>query len=247
MRILHTADLHLGRTFNGLALDQDQAVVLDQVLAALQATQANLLIIAGDLFDRATPPAPAVRMLNDFLSRVLSETGAAIALIAGNHDSPDRIESMAVATDRRRALIRGVPLAEERPLVLQDRHGPVAITGLPFAYEHAARAALGDVTLATPEDVLRAELAAARPHLLPDARQVIIAHGFVAGAMGTEGERPLARVGGIETVDPAIFAGAHYVALGHLHRPQPSALTRSGKRSRWCWSIWMRPGRWQST
>ncbi len=220
MRILHTADLHLGRQFNGIALDDDHQAVLDQIVKALIEHRADVLVIAGDIFDRAAPPASAVRQFNAFLSRVASETGAAVAMIAGNHDSGDRIAAMSVMTDTRRALIRGGPRADEVPLVLHDSHGPVAFSGLPFAYEYAAREVFGDESLASPQDVIAAQIAAARPHVPDGARWVVVAHAFVAGALGSDGERPLTRVGGIETVDPEVFAGAHYVALGHLHRPQ---------------------------
>ena len=220
MRILHTADLHLGRQFNGVALDADHDAVLAQIAATLVEHDVDALVIAGDVFDRASPPASAVRRFNGFLSRVASETRAAVVAIAGNHDSGDRIEAMSILTDGDRALIRGVLDAEERPLVLRDRHGPVAFTGLPFAYEYAARERFGDETIRNPEDVLRAQIAAARPHVPEGARRVIVAHAFVSGGVSGDAERPLTRVGGVETVGPEVFDGAHYVALGHLHRPQ---------------------------
>jgi len=72
----------------------------------------------------------------------------------------------------------------------------------------------------TPEDVIAAQIASARRNVPEGARWVIVAHAFVAGADGSDSERPLARVGGVETVRPDVFEGAHYVALGHLHRPQ---------------------------
>lgn len=220
MRILHTADLHLGRQFNGLALDEDQAAVLDQIVGALVRHKADVLVIAGDIFDRAAPPQTAVRQFNAFVSRVANETSAAVVMIAGNHDSGDRIAAMSIMTDRKRALIRGTAAVDEQPIVLHDEHGPVAFSGLPFTYEYAARECFADETLATPEDVLAAQVGAARNNLPQGARWVIVAHAFVAGASGSESERPLARVGGIETVRPEVFDGACYVALGHLHRPQ---------------------------
>lgn len=220
MRILHTADLHLGRQFNGLPLEADHDAILGQILDALVSRDADVLVIAGDVFDRAAPPAPAVRQFNAFLSQVASQTRAAVVMIAGNHDSGDRIAAMSVMTDTRRALIRGVISASEMPLVLQDAAGPVAFTGLPFAYEHAARECFSDDTLHSPEDVLRAQIASARSHLPEGVRWVAVAHAFVAGASNSESERPLTRVGGIETVSTEVFTGAHYVALGHLHRPQ---------------------------
>lgn len=220
MRILHTADLHLGRQFGGLGLEDDHEAVLGQIAAAVAERRADVLVIAGDVFDRASPPASAVRQFNGFLSRIASGTGAAVVMIAGNHDSGDRIAAMSIMTDTRRALIRGAVSAEEPPLVLEDGHGTVAFSALPFAYEYAARACFGDETIGTPEDVLRAQVAAARRRVPPGARWVIVAHGFVAGGSGSDGERPLTRVGGIETVGAEVFAGADYVALGHLHRPQ---------------------------
>jgi len=123
-------------------------------------------------------------------------------------------------TDTRRALIRGAISADERPLVLSDAFGPVAFTGLPFAYEYAARECFTDEALQTPEDVLAAQVSCARRNIPEGARWVVVAHAFVAGASGSDSERPLTRVGGIETVGSAVFDGAHYVALGHLHRPQ---------------------------
>lgn len=220
MRILHTADLHLGRQFNGIALDDDHQAVLDQIVAATINEKPQALIIAGDIFDRAAPPASAVRQFNAFLTRIARETDAAVVMIAGNHDSADRIGAMALMTDTRRALIRGPLSATEPPLVLNDEHGPVAFSALPFAYEYAARECFGDETIASPEGVLAAEVAAARAALPEGARWVIAAHAFVTGGSASEGERPLTRVGGVETVRTAIFEGADYVALGHLHRPQ---------------------------
>lgn len=220
MRILHTADLHLGRQFNGIALDDDHQSALDQIVAATIKHAPQVLLIAGDVFDRAAPPASAVRQFNAFLTRIARETDAAVVMIAGNHDSADRIGAMALMTDTRRALIRGPLMAEEPPLVLEDEHGPVAFSALPFAYEYAARECFGNETIASPEDVLAAEVAAARAALPQAARWIIAAHAFVTGGSASEGERPLTRVGGVETVRTGIFDGAHYVALGHLHRPQ---------------------------
>lgn len=220
MRILHTSDLHLGRQFSGISLDEDHDRILDQIVRAIVAHRADVLVIAGDIFDRAAPPATAVRQFNSFLSRVASETTAAVVMIAGNHDSGDRIASMSIMTDTSRALIRGAVAVDERPLVLVDEQGAVAFSGLPFSYEYAARECFADEGIQTPEDVLAAQVAAARGNIPKDARWVVVAHAFVAGAQGSDSERPLARVGGIETVRPQIFEGAHYVALGHLHRPQ---------------------------
>jgi exonuclease SbcD len=220
MRILHTSDWHLGRTLAQESLLDDQAQLLDQVFEAIVEHEVDALIIAGDLFDRAVPRKEAVQLFNDFLARVYGETGAAIVAIAGNHDAPDRISFNAALQDPRRVLIRGPLRDRPHALILTDEHGQVAFSALPYCEIFAAREAFGDVGIASPAHALAAQLAQARQHVPAGARWVVTAHAFVEGGRITETERPLAQVGGIETVPPAIFEGAAYVALGHLHRAQ---------------------------
>lgn len=221
MRILHTGDWHLGRQFHAVSLEDDHETVLAQVEDAIATHLPDVLIIAGDIFDRATPPQSALRRFGDFIRRLGANSGTAIVLIAGNHDSAAQIGMMGVLADADRSLVRGPLDAEEKPLLLFDEHGPVAISALPFSYEFAARACYGNDDICCPADVLREQVASARRHLPEGARWVVVAHAFVEGASTSEGERPLTpAVGGIETVPSSVFDGAHYVALGHLHRPQ---------------------------
>lgn len=220
MKLLHTSDLHLGRQFDRISLDEDHEAVLDQIVEAVKTNGVDVLIIAGDVFDRASPPQSAVRQFNWFLQRVKTETTAAVAMIAGNHDSGDRIDLSAIAADQSRWLIRGAISADEAPLLLSDQHGDVAISALPFAYEYAARECFASESIDTPEDVLAAQVEAARAKVPKRARWIIVAHAFVTGGSVSDSERSLTRVGGIETVRTSVFDGAHYVALGHLHRPQ---------------------------
>lgn len=220
MRFLHTADLHLGRQLHGLSLEADQDAMLDQIVDAAKTHDVDALLIAGDIYDRAAPPRAAVRQFNRFLRRIAAETRAALILSSGNHDGPDRIEAMAAFPDPARALIRGVIAAEEPPIILHDAHGAVAVSALPFAYEHAAREVFPEAGIRGPEDVLAAQLAAARAAVPAGARWVVLAHGFIDGGAVGETERELTQVGGVETIRPAIFEGCDYVALGHLHRAQ---------------------------
>ncbi len=105
-------------------------------------------------------------------------------------------------------------------MLLHDEEGVIAFSALPFCYEYAAQEYFGDPALSTPEEVIKAQIAAARQNVPDGSRWVVVAHAFVTGASVSEGERSLTRAGGIETVDAEIFDGVHYVALGHLHRPQ---------------------------
>ena len=221
MRILHTSDWHLGRHFHGQSMEDDHAAILEQVYDALIYHKPDVMIIAGDIFDRASPPARAVGQFNNFIRRVAADTSTSIVLIAGNHDSGDRIDAMSLMADEGRALIRGPLVSEEKPLIIHDEFGPVAFSALPFGYEYEARVCFGRDDISCPADVMREQVASAKVNLPENARWVIVAHAFVVGASPSESERNLARVvGGIETISAEVFDGAHYVALGHLHRPQ---------------------------
>lgn len=221
MRILHTSDWHLGRQFHGVSLDTDHDAFLAQVEKAIAHHRPDLLIIAGDLFDRVSPPQSALSRLGDFLRRITAASHIAIVIIAGNHDSAAQIGMLGVFAAGNRTLVRGPLDPDERPLVFAHADGPVAVSALPFAYEYAARACFENDAIACPADVVRAQLAAARRHVPDGTRWIVVAHAFVDGAATSDSERPLSRtVGGIETVPASAFDGAHYVALGHLHRPQ---------------------------
>lgn len=226
MRILHTSDWHLGRQFHGVSLDEDHDVVLDQVRGAIDLYRPQVLIIAGDVFDRASPPQSALSRLGAFLRRVMGGNDLVVVIIAGNHDSAAQIGMLSVLAAGNRTLVRGPLDRDERPLIVDHPEGQVAISALPFAYEFAARACFEEEGISCPADVIRAQMASARQHLPEGARWVVVAHAFVDGAAASESERPLSRtVGGIETVPASAFEGAHYVALGHLHRPQAAGAT----------------------
>lgn len=220
MKILHSSDWHLGRSFNGISLEEDHEHILGQVLQAVQTHKPDVLIIAGDIYDRASPPEFALAQFRKFMSGIVP-LNTAVVMIAGNHDSAERIGAMDLLPGRSRILIRGPLSREERPLILHDAHGPVAFSALPFAYEYAARECFSNVDIHCPQDVLAQQIHAARQQITPDMRWVITAHAFVAGGADTESEKALARIAGnLQTVSPSSFEGAHYVALGHLHRSQ---------------------------
>ena len=219
MRILHTADWHLGKTFRGVSLLEDQQHVLDQVFETIIEQDIQVLIVAGDVYDKPSPSEASVALFSGFVERVYLETTSAIIIIAGNHDSGQRLGAFTKLYDRKRILIRGTLEIEEKPLILEDDHGPVAFSALPYGEIFAARRAFEDESIRSPEDVLRHEVRAARELRPKDARWVIIAHAFVTGGLPSESERKLS-VGTVETVSSSLFEGADYVALGHLHRPQ---------------------------
>ncbi len=233
MRLLHTADWHLGRIFHGQHLTSDQAHVLSQFADLARDTQPDAIVIAGDVFDRAVPPPEAVELLDDVLARLAAETDAHIIIIAGNHDSPARLGFGAALLARAQVHVYTQFASDPAPLVLADAHGPVHLHPLPYVEPVLARSDTGNDDLRTHEDVFRLLLGNIRQRLRQagNPRAIIAAHATVLGGEASESERPLA-IGGAEAISPALFEGFAYTALGHLHRPQDILVQDSPSTSR---------------
>src|SRR5690625_814311 len=92
MKILHTADWHLGKIVNSVHMTEEQDYILQKLLDIIEQEQPDVLIIAGDIYDRAIPPRDAVELLNKVLTKIITTFNIPILAIAGNHDSPDRLE-----------------------------------------------------------------------------------------------------------------------------------------------------------
>lgn len=216
-RFIHTADLHLGRMLYGERLLEDQVLVLNQLVAEIKRHSPDALLIAGDVFDRSVPPAEAVDALDDFLYAVVAELGVPVVMIPGNHDSADRLGFGA------RLLGKGLHIISTldrctTPLRINDEHGPIEVYGLPFLEPVRVAHHLKNLDIRSHQDATEAMVQAIKS-AQPAARSVLVAHAFVTGAEESDSERPLS-LGGLDTVDAAVFTGFSAVALGHLHRPQ---------------------------
>lgn len=217
MRILHLADLHLGKIFHDVHLTEDQAHLLDHAVALARDERVDTVVISGDVYDRAVPPVEATEILDDFLSRLVLDHGIRVVLIPGNHDSAERI-----AFGSRLLRDRGLHIAADPfaciPLVLHDSHGPVTFLPVPYIEPVTFRRHLDDPEIT--------DFTAAYLHALAglpvSGRTVCVAHCYAAGGVGSESERPLA-IGGSSLVDAAVFAPYTLTLLGHLHRPQQVA------------------------
>ncbi len=221
MRVLHTADWHLGRIFYGVHLTEDQSYVLDKLIEIVQDARPDVVIVAGDIYDRAVPPQDAVSLLDDVLSRLIAKVGVPVVLIAGNHDSPERLSFGARLLANSNLHVFGPLLPEYRPVVLEDNYGPVNIYAIPFAEPPVVREKIGGDDIRDHDSALRQILQHIRAKQPTDRRSILVAHAAVVGGKTSDSERPLS-IGGSETVEPAIFEGFDYVALGHLHQPQAS-------------------------
>jgi exonuclease SbcD len=198
--------------------------VLGAVAETVEVEQVDVVVVSGDLYDRAVPSAEAVATCTRALSRI-RRAGAELVIIAGNHDSAQRLGAFAEFAAAGGLHLRTSVAELHRPVLLADEHGPVACYGIPYLEPDPASHALGRPELRGHAGVLgeamnriRADLAARGAGV----RSVVLAHAFVTGAAASDSERTIA-VGGIEDVPASVFDGVDYVALGHLHGAQTLA------------------------
>ncbi|MGM0359831.1 exonuclease SbcCD subunit D [Streptomyces griseoaurantiacus] len=220
MRLLHTSDWHLGRSFHRVNMLDAQAGFLAHLVETVRAREVDAVLVSGDVYDRAVPPLAAVELFDEALHR-LAEAGVPTVMISGNHDSARRLGVGAGLIGRAGIHLRTDPAACGTPVVLADAHGDVALYGLPYLEPALVRERFGvekaghEPVLAAAMDRVRADLAA-RPE---GTRSVVLAHAFVTGGEASDSERDIT-VGGVASVPAGVFDGVDYVALGHLHGSQ---------------------------
>lgn len=229
MRILHTADLHLGRMLYGRSLLDDQRYFIEQVLLpAVKRERTDLVVIAGDIFDRQVAPGDAIALFDRLVTMLTQDAKVPVVACAGNHDSAQRL-SFGQALLKSGGLYLYTSLAQAcAPARFEDEYGPVEVYALPHFDLFSARDALGDNTVASLGDAYRRLAGAMRAQFDPAARHVLLAHCFVSGAKKPDGTL---YVGDSAQISADVFDGFDYVALGHLHGPQPvgrSAVRYSG-------------------
>ncbi|MDK1474532.1 exonuclease SbcCD subunit D [Streptomyces sp. 549] len=217
MRLLHTSDWHLGRSFHRVGLLDAQRDFLDHLVATVREHRVDAVLVAGDVHDRAVPPLAAVELFDDVLHR-LAGLGVPTVMISGNHDSARRLGVGAGLLDRAGVHLRTDPAGCDRPVVLTDEHGDVALYGLPYLEPALVRDEFG-AARADHAAVLGAAMARVRADLAarPEGtRSVVLAHAFVTGGEVSDSERDIT-AGGVASVPLSVFDGPDYVALGHLH------------------------------
>ena len=220
MRLLHTSDWHIGRTLHGTDLLAEQEAVLSGLATVVTDEGVDLVVVAGDVYDRAVPSADATEVLDRVIGRLLG-TGARVVLTPGNHDSARRLGTFSGLLRAAGLHVRAVTPRLDEPVLLADEHGEVAVYGIPYLEPEVARHELGVPAARGHEAVLREAMDRVRADLFlrPGVRSVVLAHAFVGGGMASESERDIC-VGGVDRVPVDVFDGVDYVALGHLHRPQ---------------------------
>ncbi len=229
MRLLHTSDWHLGRSFHGIGMLDAQRAFIDQLVAFVREERVDVVLIAGDVYDRALPGVDVVGLLDDALVR-LTGAGAQVVLTSGNHDSAIRLGFASRLLERGGVHLRTRLNELDQPVLFPlgddsvDDTAPVlAIYGIPWLEPRLVAEQLG-VETASHFEVTRA----ATERIRADVRQrsetrtvhsVVLAHTFASGGISSDSERDLS-IGGVGAVPLDLFDGFGYTALGHLHGRQ---------------------------
>jgi exonuclease SbcD len=219
MRILHTSDWHIGRSFHGHATLDALRGVLETLAVQVRENDVDVVIVAGDVFDSAAPAAACYALLSDTL-KALSDAGAHIVVTSGNHDSAARLgfqsallrDGIHVVTD---------PLSVGTPITIDDEHGPVHFYGIPFLEPALVRHLWPGAELRSQHGAIEHAMGLVRADLAErGGRSVAIAHCFAAGVEATPGVEREIRQGSLDVVPLSAFEGPDYVALGHIHGRQ---------------------------
>ena len=215
MRFLHLSDLHLGKRVNEFSMLEDQAYILKEILNIIDEQKVEAVLIAGDVYDKVIPSAEAVRLLDDFLTRIAARE-LPVFLISGNHDSAERVAFGSRLMSSRQIYLSPVFESDVEPVTISDRYGEINIYMLPFVKPSLVKRVYPEEEIITYQDAVSA--AVQHMQIDTDKRNILLAHQFVTGAARCDSEE--LSVGGLDDVDASIFDGFDYVALGHLHGPQ---------------------------
>ena len=217
MRILHTSDWHLGRSFHREDLLGHQAEFVDHLLEVVVRERVDVVLVPGDVYDRALPPVDAVHLADEAFAR-LAASPARVVVTSGNHDSAQRLGFGSRLIDAAGVFIRTSAATVGTPVVLDDEHGPVAVHALPYL-DPRSLVEPWQLPVRSHQAALDAAMVRVRADLAARGgrtRSVVMAHAFVAGAEPSDSERDIS-VGGVSRIATSSFDGIDYVALGHLH------------------------------
>ena len=201
MRLLHTADWHIGKTLKGQNLLEDQIFILNELFKVIDEQKPDAILICGDIYDRAVPPVDAVDFFNEILTK-FAEKKLPTLIIAGNHDSATRLNFGSKLFERQNIFIAAKISDETKNIVLEDDFGEIYFSMIPFV----------------DSERIPAIISSSRAKIPKNKRSIVLSHVFLTGGIESESERKI--VGTLTNVNSSIFSNYNYVALGHLHRPQ---------------------------
>ena len=221
MKIYHLADLHFGKTIYGLSMLEDQRYWTDRFLDLCRDEKPDAVVIAGDVYDRASPSGDAVE-LRDRLLTQLAEQGIPVMMAAGNHDSGQRLAFGSTLLARQNIHIAGTISKEVSHVRMEDPdgHGPVTFWLLPYLYPEQVCAVLEEEGIRTYDEAIRTLLE--KQPIDTAERNIIVSHQNVTSG-GKEAERggSESMVGGVGQIDCSAYDAFDYAALGHIHSSYP--------------------------
>ncbi len=217
MKAFHIGDLHLGKRVYEFSMLEEQKELIEQILQKIDEEQPDVLFMTGDIYDKPIPPVEAVCLLDSFLTE-LSNRKLHTYIIAGNHDSAQRLEFGNALMAKGNVFICGNPDKTIVSYKEEDAYGEVYIHLLPFFKPAHVNGLLNTAAVSYQE---AAELLLAENAVDTTKRNILLAHQFVSWKGVVErSDSETASVGGVDEIGSEIFADFDYVALGHLHSPQ---------------------------
>ena len=220
MKIVHLADLHLGKILQEQSLIEDQEYMLKEIINIIKAEKVQVLLISGDVYDRSVPPTEAVNLLDSFFKILIKELKIKVFIISGNHDSKDRLGFGNKIFEDEGLYIESKYTGTLKKVKLEDEYGPLNIYMLPFIKPVEVKKFFED-DLENNYDLAINKIIE-KEEIDKSERNIIMVHQFVtAGNVKPERtESEVLSLGGIENVDVSNFKSFDYVAIGHVHRPQ---------------------------
>ncbi|MBP1580965.1 MAG: exonuclease SbcCD subunit D [Oscillospiraceae bacterium] len=228
MRILHSSDWHIGRALFDYSLLEDQRYFFEQLYRTVKEQKVDVVVVSGDLYDRSAPSAEAVALLDEVFHHLIFDCKVPVLAIAGNHDSPRRIDYGNSLFEACGLYLAGSVQKEIKKVTLQDSYGPVNFFLLPYFVPHEIRLQLEQPELSGFSQAFQALMEENRSRFDPSQRNVLLAHGFF---MTNRGEASFSTsehaVGPSELCDLSPAAEFDYIALGHLHHGQSAGLKQA--------------------
>lgn len=215
MRFLHLSDLHLGKQMNDVSLLEDQRCILDQIIAIAKTEKVEAVLIAGDVYQRSAPQAEAMTLFDGFLTK-LKEMSLPVLVISGNHDSAQRISYFSSLLKASDVYMSETFTGQMQKVTLLDQEGDIHIWMLPYLRPGQVKQLLPQEKITNCQEAVEAVLR--NTPINPKARNVLLAHQFVAGSVTSDSED--LTIGTLDAVMPETFNAFDYVALGHIHKPQ---------------------------
>lgn len=221
MKIVHTADWHLGKIVHNVYMTEDQEYILQHFLKAMEEIKPDVIIVAGDLYDRAIPPKEAVELLNRIFTSIVYGLNIPILSITGNHDSAERMSFGTQLLKKNNLFIQTKITKDLEPIILEDEHGPVYFHLIPYMEPAEVKDILGNDKISTHQEAME-EITSRimNQYDVLNERHIVVGHAFLAGGMESESEERLTMIGGTPYVDAELFKPFTYTALGHLHQAQ---------------------------